>query len=210
MAEAVRAASSRNGASISLSLSDLLARVRQGDEAAAAAIVREYEPQIRAEARTRLAQAQLGHLVDSVDISQSVMKSFFVRATLGVWEIEHPGQIVKLLLAMCHNKLAEQIRWHHAQRRDVLRREWLGTQQLASIAGHEPPADDVAILSELQEQVSQRLSQRERLLAAARADGRTWREIADDTGDSPDAVRMQFSRAVDRVCVELGLGTVGP
>ena len=62
---------------------ELIARVRAGDEQAAAELVRRYEPAIRRAARVRLVDTRLNRLLDSMDICQSVLASFFVRAGSG-------------------------------------------------------------------------------------------------------------------------------
>ena len=49
---------------------DLIARVRAGDAAAAAELVRLYEPAIRRAVRVRLVDARLERLLDSMDVCQ--------------------------------------------------------------------------------------------------------------------------------------------
>ena len=101
----------------------LLGRVRAGDAQAAAELVRRYEPAIRRAARVRLVDTRLNRLLDSMDICQSVMASFFVRAALGQFELETPEQLLKLLATMTRNKLANQVKGHGAARRDFRRVE---------------------------------------------------------------------------------------
>ena len=101
----------------------LLRRVRAGDAQAAAELVRRYEPAIRRAARVRLVDTRLNRLLDSMDICQSVMASFFVRAALGQYELETPAQLLKLLATMTRNKLANQVKGHRAIRRDFRRIE---------------------------------------------------------------------------------------
>ena len=85
------------------SFEGLIARVRAGDEQAAAELVRRYEPAIRRAARVRLVDTRLNRLLDSMDICQSVMASFFVRTALGQFELETPDQLLKLLATMTRN-----------------------------------------------------------------------------------------------------------
>src|SRR6516225_780589 len=92
----------------------LLGRVRAGDADAATELVRRYEPAIRRAARVRLLDTRLNRLLDSMDICQSVMASFFVRAALGQYELETPAQLLKLLATMTRNKLANQVKSHRA------------------------------------------------------------------------------------------------
>lgn len=78
----------------------LIARVRAGDEQAAAELVQHYEPAIRRAARVRLVDTRLNRLLDSIDICQSVMASFFVRTALGQFELNTPDQLLRLLATM--------------------------------------------------------------------------------------------------------------
>jgi DNA-binding CsgD family transcriptional regulator len=50
-----------------------------------------------------------------------------------------------------------------------------------------------------------RLSEEENQLAEERALGKSWKEIAAERGGSPDGLRMQLGRAVDRVAQEMRL-----
>ena len=84
---------------------------------------RRYEPAIRRAARVRLVDTRLNRLLDSMDICQSVLASFFVRTALGQFELETPDQLLKLLATMTRNKLADQVKGHGAARRDFRRIE---------------------------------------------------------------------------------------
>ena len=52
-----------------------------------------------------------------MDICQSVMGSFFYRAALGQYELEKPDDLVRLLVTMARNKLADQARRQTTDRR---------------------------------------------------------------------------------------------
>jgi hypothetical protein len=56
---------------------DFIQRIRGGDARAAEELVRRYESVIRVEVRHRLSDPRLRRLFDSMDISQSVLASFF-------------------------------------------------------------------------------------------------------------------------------------
>jgi hypothetical protein len=58
---------------------------------------------------------------------------------------------------------------------------------------------------DLLQEFRKRLSEEERALADQRARGREWAEIAAERGGSPEALRKQLARALDRVAQELGL-----
>jgi DNA-directed RNA polymerase specialized sigma24 family protein len=89
---------------------ELIRRVRAWDQDAAAELVRRYESTIRRAVRFRLADARLGNLLDSMDICQSVLRSFFLRAASGQYDLGSPEKVLGLLTAMARNKLASQAR----------------------------------------------------------------------------------------------------
>src|SRR6266404_4654229 len=93
---------------------DLIRQVRAGDDAEAAELVRRYEPAIRRAVRIRLGDTRLARAFDSMDVCQSVMASFFVRAALGQYELDAPEQLLKLLATMARNKLADHARQQQA------------------------------------------------------------------------------------------------
>src|SRR6516164_3899598 len=97
---------------------EFLGRVRAGDEQAAAALVRRYESAVRVEVRMRLADSRLRRVFDTMDLCQSVLASFLLRAAAGQYDLERPEQLVRLLVAMARNKVAYQARRQRAQRRD--------------------------------------------------------------------------------------------
>src|SRR5437588_9387218 len=104
---------------------DLIRRVRAGDELAAAELVKRYEPAIRLEVRLRLGDTRLRRVFDSMDVCQSVLASFFVRAASGQYELEAPTDLLKLLVVMTRRKVAHQARKQRAGRRDHRRQEAL-------------------------------------------------------------------------------------
>ena len=53
---------------------------------------------VRFEARLRLTDPRLRRQYDSLDICQSVLASFFVRAAAGQYDLDRPEQLLKLLL----------------------------------------------------------------------------------------------------------------
>src|SRR5437867_3096085 len=97
---------------------ELIRRVRAGDQQAATDLVRRYEPAIRLAVRVRLTDGRLRRVMDSMDICQSVLANFFVRAAAGQFELEKPEQLLALLTTMARNKLTNQAHRHQAGRRD--------------------------------------------------------------------------------------------
>ena len=128
---------------------ELIRRVRAWDQEAAAELVRRYEPAIRRAVRVRLANARLGNLIDSMDVCQSVLRSFFVRAASSQYDLETPEQVLKLLTAMARNKLASQARKQHTQRRDNRRASAIGDEGSRLVASGDSPSAAIVVVDEL-------------------------------------------------------------
>ena len=183
---------------------EFVKRIRAGDAQAATELVRRYEPLIRREVRLQLEDRRLARLFDSMDICQSVLGSFFVRAAMGEYDLEQPQNLVRLLVTMTRNKLASAARRHRRLRRDD-RRVVEGNRALEGIVDDSPEPYEVVADQELLQRARQRLSAEERRLAELRGEGLAWIEIAALIGGTPQARRMQLSRAVKRVVCELGI-----
>jgi RNA polymerase sigma-70 factor (ECF subfamily) len=179
-------------------------RVRTGDQQAAAELVRSYERVIRRTVRIWLTDVRLRRVFDSMDICQSVLGSFFVRAALGEYELDGPEQLVRLLVQMTRNKLTDEVRRQQAGRRDNRRLQG-GNIHDHEPVGTEPDPSRQAASRDLLEAVRSRLTPEERQLADQRALGREWPEVAARLGGDPGTLRKKLTRAIDRVSDELGL-----
>jgi RNA polymerase sigma factor (sigma-70 family) len=182
--------------------SELITQVRAGDERAAADLVHRYEPEIRREVRFLLRDPFLRRSFDSMDICQSVMGSFFLRAALGEYDIDRPEDLIRLLISMTRNKVVDATRRQRAQRRDHRRATSLDA---VDVAAKTPSPSQIAEGREMLAVFRSRLSDEERQLADLRAQGREWAEIAREVGGSAEARRKQLTRAIARVSRELGL-----
>jgi RNA polymerase sigma factor (sigma-70 family) len=185
---------------------DFIRRIRLGDRSAAEMLIRRYEPEIRLEIRTwlRLRDPRLRRVFDSMDICQSVLASFFVRAAVGEFELDEPSQLIRLLVGMARNRLAEQVRYHQRQRRDV-RRTGANAPEAEGVASTDESPSQWLSRRELLQKFREKLSDDERRVADLRAQGMDWAAVAVEMGGTPDGRRKQLSRAVDRVGRELGL-----
>jgi RNA polymerase sigma-70 factor (ECF subfamily) len=185
-------------------IEDLIARVRAGDQDAASELVRQFEPYVRRSVRIQLRDPRLRSVLDTVDICQSVMASFFARLALGQYDLHQSRQLSALLVTMARSKVATR-----ARRADVIRRDRQGQQVLPHVLnGLTDPAPDprrVIASRDLLEQFHVRFEADERILSDRRAEGRSWSEIATELGGTPDALRKRLARALDRVACELGL-----
>jgi RNA polymerase sigma factor (sigma-70 family) len=180
-------------------------RIRRGDAAAAAELVRRYEPLIRREVRMHLSDRRLGRLFDSLDVCQSVLASFFVRAASGQFDLRNRSQLVSLLTEMAQHKLASAVRRQYLQRRDARRLSNRAGDAVGNAIADGPGPGEIVAGQELLTRFRECLSAEERQLADWRSDGVPWAEIAERLGGTSGSRRLQLSRAVDRVTRELGL-----
>lgn len=185
------------------SFPELIQRVRAGDPQAAEDLVREYEPTVRVVVRRRLTDPNLRRVLDSIDICQSILAQFFVRAAAGQFEIDGPEQLLKLLATMARNKITSYARKQQAARRTPPSGPHTPFGAEPVDASSSP--SQVAIMHELRERFLEGLSPEERYIVDLRADGRSWTEIAAEVGGTPDGLRMQHTRVIARLTDDLGL-----
>ena len=187
---------------------ELIQRVRNRDEDAARELATRYESAIRRVVRIHLRDARMRQMLDSMDVCQSVMASFFVRTALGQYELDSPEQLVHLLTAITRNKLANQVNHLQAQRRDIRRQTVMDDRSLAVVDRASDPSEQ-ASAKEILEKVCGKLDKQELYLAEQRSLGQTWQELADELGGTDVALRKKLTRALDRALLELGLGDDG-
>jgi RNA polymerase sigma-70 factor (ECF subfamily) len=183
---------------------DMIRKVRAGDDRAAEALVRQYESLIRREVRLRLEDRRLTRHFDSMDVCQSVLASFFVRVAGGEYELDRPDQLVKLLVRMARNKLVSSIRKQSAQRRDHRRAAEGMEERMGQVAGSTGTPSQIVSGRELLDRVRQELTEEERRIAELRAEGLPWDAVAEKLGGTAQARRVQLSRALERAMAALG------
>ena len=180
----------------------LMERVRTGDEVAASELVKHYEPEIRRDIRLRLTNPKLRRIVDSMDISQSVFGNFFVRATLGEFELERPEQLLKLLSKMVTNKVIDRHRRESSRKLQDTIDDPIENRDISDGA---PTASEIVSGAELVSRFKERLSNEELEIANLRRNGVSWSDISQQLGQNDDELRKRLSRACQRVMTELGL-----
>ena len=94
---------------------------------------------VRRELRFRFRDERARLQLDSMDISQSVLSNFFVRVATRQYDLKEQGDLVKLLVTMTRNKIAEKLRNQHRQRRDS-RRTVRGVEGMALASAESTPS----------------------------------------------------------------------
>jgi RNA polymerase sigma factor (sigma-70 family) len=186
-------------------LTDLLARLRRGEAAAAEEFVRLYGPAVRVAVRTRLTDPQLRRQFDSEDVCQSVLASFLARTALGELKPDDATGLIRVLVRMAVRKVGRRARNLRRLRRDCRRDVADGNEIVRRASAPDPPPDRVATGRDLVEAVRTNLGAEDRRLADLRAEGLSWAEVARRAGGTPEARRKQLRRALDEVLYTLGV-----
>lgn len=187
------------------SFTNFIQQIRAGDDQAAEELVRRYEPLIRREVRLRIEDERLNRAFDSMDVCQSVLASFFVRAATGEYDLDEPQNLVRLLVTMARNKLASKARLEHRQRRDHRRVTETDLDAMNELKDGQPSPSEILSRRELLERMRASLSDEERQIADLRGQGLAWEQVAERLGGSGNTRRMQLTRGIERVARDLGL-----
>jgi RNA polymerase sigma-70 factor (ECF subfamily) len=184
------------------SFEDLMARLRSGDDAAAAEVFSHFAQQLLALARRRLDRL-LRPKVDPEDVLQSVYKSFFRRHVEGQYDLESWDNLWGMLTVITLRKCGHRRRRFRAASRNVEREVALpsrpeGDREFEAI-GREPTPSEAARLTETLEQVMRDLTERERIILVLSLQGYTNSEISDQVGRTERTVQRVLQRVRKRL-----------
>ncbi len=184
----------------------LLERFHGGDAAALNELYSRYVTRVLAAVRARLG-AELRNKVESWDIVQDAMLASL--RNIGDFQYNSEGAFLKWLVQIVENRIRDQIDHHHAERRDHRREVSVenvrspGSSAPLDIAGRSglPTPSQILMLNEdfalLEQALDQLPADSRDLIIAVKLQARTYQELADETGKTPDAVRMQVNRAME-------------
>jgi RNA polymerase sigma-70 factor (ECF subfamily) len=161
------------------SFAELMARLRDRDDDAAAALVQRYAARLVALARSRLGQ-EVRQKVDPEDVLQSVYRSFFVRQQEGQLDPGGWDSLWSMLALITLRKCANQVAHFRAECRDVRREVALGPEAASpdqALAGDPSPSEAVA-LAETVEEVLRGLDGRDREIVTLHLQGYSIPEIS--------------------------------
>jgi RNA polymerase sigma factor (sigma-70 family) len=182
------------------SITVLLARVRVGDEAALADLLRLHESKIRLTARYFL-RPILRRYLDSIDLAQSVQIDLMRALRRGGFEFTDPETFLALAVTVVRRKVARH--WRHLQLEHRLRfGPSDGEGPTASLlAPSERPADPAQTVqqSEDSQVLWQLLDPTERRLIDLRLQGYSTEEAAVAMGCEANVLRVRLSRLRKRL-----------
>jgi len=170
----------------------LVRRFKVGEEDAATELYLRYAARLQALARAQTSPA-LASRFDPEDVVQSVFRTFFRRASEGLYEVPPGEELWKLLLVLALNKIRELGTHHRAQKRDVTRT--LGTEALQRTSAAQ--SDHEVSLQVLQMVIDELLAQfgeSQQEIIRLRIEGYKVDDIADKT--------QRSKRTVERVLQE--------
>jgi RNA polymerase sigma-70 factor (ECF subfamily) len=180
------------------SFTDVMARLRGGDQAAAREIFQRFVDRL-----VRLARAQfdaaLRCKVDPEDVVQSAYKSFFLRYGEGKMEVHDWGNLWGMLTVITLRKCFDRVEYHRAACRDVRREAaaQLGTaasQPWWEAVAREPTPEEAAMLAETVGQILRGLEAEERPVLEMSLQGYTSTEISRQLGRADRSVRRLRKR----------------
>src|SRR4051794_5555768 len=97
---------------------ELIARLRAGDNGAAAEVHSRFVEPLCRQVQRRL-YGSIRQKVDDEDVVQSVFKTFFRRSVAGEFELENWDSLGKLLFTITFRKCCRQLELFHADCRDI-------------------------------------------------------------------------------------------
>ena len=181
----------------------LIRRIESGSDDAAQQLIDRYGASLRRLARIRLHGNEIRRVVDSQDIYQSVMAVFFQRVRAGDLQLNSSDDLLRLIATMIRNRVTDKVRRLHAQRRDLRRNISMQQESIMVVDSDDSPRTMVS-RKELMDRFRSLLSDEERVLLDERAQGYEWNEIAERHSATPDKLRKQLKRAMDKVTRILG------
>jgi RNA polymerase sigma factor (sigma-70 family) len=188
---------------------EFIQRVRAGEEEAATELVRVCEPHIHRAIRQPLRYYGLDRVLESSDISQSVLAAFFRRRVVFRVNLQNPEQLLRLVVRMARHRVMDELRRHQATCRDRRRLEPQRDGPIEEVvAGNDGTPSKIAAGHELIREIFSRLSAEERLLADLRTGGLDWATIGRLRGATPESLRKRLARAIERIGHQMGLGTL--
>lgn len=173
------------------SFADLMARLRQGDQEAAAVVFRRFARRLIGLARTHL-DGRLRRKVDPEDVLQSAFRSFFVRQADGQFDLAGWDSLWSLLALITLRKCGRQAELFRTGFRDVGRELDLAGEADDShwqALSADPNPAEAAILAETVEQLMKALpGVRERQMLELSLQGYSLQEISGQVSRSERTV----------------------
>jgi RNA polymerase sigma factor (sigma-70 family) len=166
-----------------LDLATILEAALRGDQSAWEALFRECYPKVRRVVRRKLNRS-MRSLYDSTDFASDVMKS--LAANLGHLEFPSMDSLFAFLAQVAEQKVIDEYRRRHTQKRDVTRERPLLTSGADAapiqLPSDDPTASQLAQANEVHERLLSRVDETERTIIDLKQQGYSNADIAERTG----------------------------
>ncbi len=139
-----------------------------------------YASRLLALARNQTS-SHLATRFDPEDVVQSVFRTFFRRATAGLYDVPAGEQLWQLLLVLALNKVRSLAIHHRAQKRDAAKTIPIETLHHPS---HVDDGTPMQILTMVVDELLADLTETQRQIVQLRIEGHTIGQIAEQTGRS--------------------------
>jgi len=187
------------------SFAEVMARLRTGDQAAAAEVFRRFVDRLVRLAKRRF-NADMRRRVDPEDVVQSAFKSFFLRYGAGKLAVRDWGNLWGLLTVITLRKCCDHVQFHRADCRDLQREvAQPGSPDQApwwEAMARDPMPEEAAVLAEIVEQVMRESPEHERPILELSLQGYTAQEISQRVGRAERSVRRlrgQLRKRLERL-----------
>jgi RNA polymerase sigma factor (sigma-70 family) len=173
---------------------ELLARVRGGDDTAAAELVQRYERVVLRSVRSRLGKS-MRSAMDSMDVMQSVHRSLLTGVKSQRFHFASPQQLIGLAVVMVQRKVARY--WRKLKQFPALSNGADGksvVNALDAIASDASAPSEMAATNDLLERLLGQLGDVDRQLVRLKLDGHSSVEVSQILGREPAFIRMRWSR----------------
>jgi RNA polymerase sigma factor (sigma-70 family) len=177
-------------------LPELIEAYKTGDATAQTELLEKLETQLRGLVRALLGK-QIRTERESMDVCQSLLLAFHLQAKQGKVKIDSEDALRAYLRAMIRHKLANLSDRIRTAKRGGGKAP-ASAEDLA-LPSFDPSASMVAGTAEMRAKLEQVLEKDELAILEGRLAGRTNKEVANDLGKTPDAVRMTWNRAREKL-----------
>jgi RNA polymerase sigma-70 factor (ECF subfamily) len=183
----------------------LVALAKDGDESALDWLCRVYSERVRWVIRLRMGR-EIRSKLESMDLVQDAL--IYAIRDLGNFTYKNEGDFLLWLSKIAENRVRDSLDKLHANKRDIHREVRLDSYGPAtgdSFAGAVGPVDYTtpsAIMSKTEDlarlarAIDSLKPEYRKVIVLTKIEGLSYKEIADQLGKSPDAVRMLVSRAI--------------
>jgi RNA polymerase sigma-70 factor (ECF subfamily) len=179
---------------------ELLDRLRQGDDSVLALLVTRYEGVVRRTAHALLGPALRPHL-DSVDVVQSVHRSLLIGLRHQKFHFATAEQLVALALTMVRRKVARH--WRNVQRQPGAGNSLpVSNDSVETLSQLGDTSQDPAQILQSRDEVRQLLDgldDLDRRLLELRVEGHSTAEAAQLLGVAPGLLRVRLTRLRKRL-----------